>query len=407
MALNTALQSLGGPRVALLGNMNNNHFAVARFLRDRGMDAELLLFDSEQAHFHPSADTYDLDYTEWCHQLGWGEPIRWRAVSDRRIRDDLAPYDILIGCGMAPAFAHRIGRRMDVFVPYGADLLNGTEFRLTLPNRIPSVWAAVASQRRGIREAHVFQMDETNQLFESLWRRYAGNESARWRFGPPMVHTGTYNPEAVRTVADRTHWAHVFEEVRTSCDIMLMYHARHVWGGPADDPNQKGTDRLLRGLSLFRERNPDVKIRLVTLEYGDDVLKSRALLSELGLDDVVVWLPRMLRKDLMIGVLLSDVVCGEFQHSWLSSGVVYEAQSMGTPILAYRDDALYEDAYDELYPMMNGRAPEEICQRLDEFRSDPARHEAMGATSRAWYEREVVDRALDHYCAYVDRAAKA
>ena len=35
------------PKVALLGNMNNNHFSLARYLRDRGAEADLLLFDSE------------------------------------------------------------------------------------------------------------------------------------------------------------------------------------------------------------------------------------------------------------------------------------------------------------------------------------------------------------------------
>ena len=64
-------------KIALLGNMNNNHFAIARYLRDQGFDAHVLLFDDEYNHFLPSCDTYSLDYMSFCHQLSWGSQQRF------------------------------------------------------------------------------------------------------------------------------------------------------------------------------------------------------------------------------------------------------------------------------------------------------------------------------------------
>ena len=36
--------------IGLLGNMNNNHFSLGRYLRDAGYDCQLLLFKNEQEH---------------------------------------------------------------------------------------------------------------------------------------------------------------------------------------------------------------------------------------------------------------------------------------------------------------------------------------------------------------------
>ena len=41
-------------KIALLGNMNNANFALLRFLKSRGLNADLLLWknDGELSHFH-------------------------------------------------------------------------------------------------------------------------------------------------------------------------------------------------------------------------------------------------------------------------------------------------------------------------------------------------------------------
>ena len=38
-------------RVACVGNTNNNSLTIARYLRDRGVVTELVLFNDEFAHF--------------------------------------------------------------------------------------------------------------------------------------------------------------------------------------------------------------------------------------------------------------------------------------------------------------------------------------------------------------------
>lgn len=391
-------------RVAFLGNMNNNHFAMARFLRNRGIYAELLLFENEIDHFHPAADTYDLSYRAFTRQLSWGSSTSFLRTTPERIRKDLASYDILIGCGFAPAYCEKAGRTLDIFVPYGGDIWNDTFYRLVAPHRLPSYWSAVFYQRRGIRHSKAVHMTLTNAIYETQYEKHRG-ASERWIEGLPMVHSPTYAPEQLSSMAERTHWAWEFRRLRKEYDLVVVYHARHYWKCPPDDANAKGTDRLLRGWALFRRMTPAVRAALVTLEYGRDVAHSKALIEDLGISDSVVWLPKMFRKDLMIGLNMADIVCGEFENSWMASSVLYEALVLGKPILAWRDDANYRDQYPNLYPILNAKDADSIAARLAEYSADPAEGRRIGEQGRRWYEESVVKRALDKYSHYIGRRA--
>lgn len=66
-------------KIGLLGNMNNGFFPFTRFLREQGFSAELLMFNEEFDHFHPSADSYDLDFMSYCSQLKWGSSRKFNS----------------------------------------------------------------------------------------------------------------------------------------------------------------------------------------------------------------------------------------------------------------------------------------------------------------------------------------
>ena len=387
-------------KVALLGNMNNNHFALIRYLRDHGIDADLLLFDNEFDHFNPACDTYSLEFMGYTRRLTWGASTGFLSTGAETVASDVAGYDFLIGCGLSPAFLDKAGLKLDIFIPYGDDIWVETKYRFVAPHRLPSVWSAVHAQRKGIPKAGVFHMGYTNDLYEGQWKRYRG-QSERWLDGIPMVYSGEYSPEALDHMAERSHWGQYFKNIRARSDLMVVYHARHSWTGDVSDPGAKGTDKLLRAWAAFRERNPGVRATFVTLEYGRDVAPSKRLIEELGIADSVVWMPKMYRKDLMVGLVLADLVPAEFIHSWVMSGVMYEALVAGKPVLAYRDDSLYTADYPDLYPIMNARESDEILSMFEAYMADPTPFLAMGAQGRAWYEREVAQKAVMRFVDHI------
>ena len=384
-------------KVAFIGNMNNNHLSLTRFLRTRGVDATLLLTDREYPHFHPSADCLGDSYTHFTRQLTWGSPTSLQRVSKKRMFADLAEFDILIGCGLAPACCAHAGRSLDVFVPYGSDIWESTMFRLCRPKNIITSWRAAIAQRSAIAKLPIIHMPPA-RVYEDRLARLAPR-SARWREGLPMVYSPMYQGNQTQRLLRETPHGDRFQKIRQTCDLMVFSAVRHAWCLPDSDPNSKGTDRLLRAIASVAARRPNLRIRLVTMEYGQDVVASKALAIELGIADSIEWLPLMHRRELMGGLLISDVACAEFVTSYDSSGVVYEALVAGKPLIMHRVDSQYAPSAPPggLCPVLNAHTPIEIADRLQWVADHPQDSRAFGARGTLWYDSEVVDRALRKY----------
>ncbi|MFN0033419.1 MAG: hypothetical protein ACKVUS_00045, partial [Saprospiraceae bacterium] len=56
--------------IALIGNVNNNFFSIARHLRDRGHEVRLF-FRPAVEHFQPKADTFLLEDLAICEEVDW------------------------------------------------------------------------------------------------------------------------------------------------------------------------------------------------------------------------------------------------------------------------------------------------------------------------------------------------
>ncbi len=247
-------------------------------------------------------------------------------------------------------------------------------------------------------------MAPTNELYEAQWERYRG-DSERWYNGVPVVYDGDYRPERMGVLALKSPWFDAFRGVGDRADVLMFSSVRHVWQCPPSHPAAKGTDRLLRGLAMVRDGQPDRRVVLMTFEYGRQVRESRKLIRELGLEDRVFWFPMMARRDLMPGLAMADIACAEFENSWIASGVLYEALAIGKPILAHRDESLYAASEAALYPIVNAQEPEEIAHGIEEAIREPARLAAIGAAGREWYRTELVSKAIARYLDRIGRAS--
>jgi glycosyltransferase involved in cell wall biosynthesis len=373
-------------RVALLGNMNNNLFTLMRYLRDAGVDAHLLVFSSD--NFLPEADSSsDQEFVDLMR-------FRIRDVLipfHIRLRRQLGRYDALIGCGASPALCSQIGRRLEVFAPYGSDLHDLSIMRSRNPFSRLLEWRVAILQRRGIRASRFVHMMGVNEIYEESLHQ-TGFRGERWNEVLPLVYGPDYTPDVLLKDG-----AGQFAEIRRECSFMAFAHGRHVWAS-STDLNAKGNERLIRGWASFVARGVTSNPVLVLFEYGTDVDKSRSLIADLGCQDSVVWMPKMSRRDLMKGLAVCDVVCGEFEHSWLSSGVYFEALTLSKPIIAYRNDWHPEILAGNAYPSLSAREPEEICDRLAWVALCPDEAAQIGQDGKNWYESAValsVSRYVD------------
>ncbi len=390
-------------KVALIGNMNNNHFALIRYLRDIGIEAELLLFQDEYEHFHPSCDTFIDEYNNYTKKLTWGTEFGVFGSDIKRVINDLQNYDVLIGTGFAPAYLHKAGLYLDIFIPYGYDLYWATQYRFLSPKYFFRHIVSVFYQKLGIGKCKIVHMPPTNSLYEGRVDSLAP-KAERWTSGFPLIYAPEYERYGIEEMFSKTNYGQDFIDIRNSCDLMVIAHGRHFWAG-LDNPAAKGNDILLKGWALFCKGNPNIKCKLVLMDYGIDVDRSKSLILELGLSNNIAWLPQMHRKDLMPGIFIADIVAGEFANSWMTSGVLYEALVAKKPILAYRNDSLYTDICPNLYPILNAKDPQSIALRLNEFISNPSVVKLIGEIGYKWYEDEVVTKSIPNYFNYIKNKA--
>lgn len=381
-------------KIGLIGNMNNNFFSLVRYLRDQKFDAHLYLFNNETIHFHPSSDTFNSDYQEYTHQLTWGSGKSFFHSTKRNIIADISDLDFIIGCGATPAFLSKIGRKLDIFAPYGSDIYVLPVFLKNIKTFNPflSIY-----QRNGIENSRYVLMDETNPNFESFITRLKF-KGKRIKSAIPFIYHPVFNPDSIKSFYNQCHWYNEFMTIRENNDIVVFHHSSHFWKTPPIDCWQgetKGNDKVIKGFARFVTQNKDINASLILFEYGPDVAESKKLINQLNISKNVIWFPVLSRKEIFAGISLADIGIGEVGLSYLSYGTIYEFICMGKPVMYRRDDELYSERYPELFPMINVTNADQISVALNNYIQNPAKHQKMGMVSREWFLKYAINQPLN------------
>lgn len=396
-------------KIALIGNMNNNGFSLLRYFRDLGADAHLFPFNNDGsgslAHFAPEADSWDIErWQSYIHPLGvddalstisgWPKQLR-PPPSARSIRDRLAGYDRIVGSGIAPALMRRAGLTLDIFYPYATGIeYIGVPDDLGVADRAGPLKRIMLNYVRraqiaGVKRARYCinaELSLTKQKLEEI-----GKPFQPWAI--PMVYYA--EPPANALLSDQL--SGLLRRVR-AFDFKIFSHARLMWNrdpalSAADwEIYDKHNDWLIRGFADFKRRNPAASAALVLVEYGPDLPAARALCRELGIEEAVVWLPKMSRKELFLFLSACDVGVGEFvvHDGALWGGTAWEVLAAGKPLL--QSFCFTDDGYERQFghpppPMLRVGAPGDVVTRLEDIHRDAAARARMGLESRDWFNR--------------------
>lgn len=371
-------------RVAIIGNMNNNSNNVVRYLRDQGVDATVLFYSNEAAHFGPGADNFaPADYPSAT--LTWGGYAELLTTSAKKIREDLAPFDFLIGSRLAPAYADKAGRYLDVFMPTGGELHMLPMFSGFSPKDFFKFVVFSRMQRRGIRKSKTIVWDATNDELESKIAPVIQGID-RIKHGIPAIYYPDFEDENLEQRKAQSEWLNRFQELRGDCDILLWHHVKHVWLPGTirhyGEFHAKGNDQIVHGLAQYYKEDPKKRIKIVMLRFGTDYDETEALAIKLGVNQYICWLPALPRKELMLGIGVTDGVIGELTRSWFSYGTIFEGMVMGKAILHNRDDTLYPDK--RLYPMLRIFDGPSTARALHKIANGEVDLQEMGRQAKQW-----------------------
>jgi len=334
-------------KVACLANINNMMFILCRYLRDEGHEVELITLSDEPEHFQPGADAYDSDFEDYYTVLPITKSRLYKPKSIELVREKLTDFDFLIGTDIAPTLASLAGRTLDVFIPHGSDIydLPFTGKRNKGTNKVWWLWEKETLskiQRIGIEETTTILFpDEYDIHFP--FKHKLNTKATYHNTSGPMVYIPQYYELDKNPLAKNLEHYAFFKKLKTENDLVIFSHSRHNGFNLPDKLaiHQKGNNILIKGFADFVNSQKELKVKLVFFEYGMNVEASKLLVQEYGIEDNVIWMPLMPRREIMFGLNMADISCGQFDNSWLTCGVVNETLASDKPLLHFRNDELY------------------------------------------------------------------
>jgi glycosyltransferase involved in cell wall biosynthesis len=159
----------------------------------------------------------------------------------------------------------------------------------------------------------------------------------------------------------------------------------------------KGSDRLLRGFAQIADYHQDAI--LVCAGWGDDLVRSRQLIADLGIGTRVHLLPCAMSKErLRRYYCAADVVADQFTVGSYG-GSALEAMACSRPLLISLDRNRFTRELRPLPPVMNVCEPAQIAAALSELLGSGELRASLGARSREWviahHGPSLAERVLD------------
>ena len=389
-------------RVACVGNINNMLFVLCRYLRDAGLDCDLLLFNNEMDHFLPSNDSFDENYTSYTKVLEWGDINSFDSTSSEKITSDLQSYDFIIAT-QAPAFFHKAGINIDVYFPAGGDLFHTPFIKDNLgwyaKLRQPKLIKYLVAHKKGIQQSIVINQEPFSEPYKSsLVKLEAKNV---YYFGCPLVYQNMYRNDGTSSYSSQMKQR--FNEIRKKSDLMVFHQARQLWKVKDEGSHpSKGSNNLIEGFAKSVVANPTLSFSLALLEYGD-VNESKELIKNLGIKEHVYWMEKMPRKELMYGLSIADFGCGEFDPGCIGGLTTWESLAVGTCLLHYMNESMVKfDEFTKVYPFINVKDPNKIAAVLNNFITQPDRYKAIGESGASWYQENFQKICLNKWIELIE-----
>jgi hypothetical protein len=384
-------------KIALIGNMNNNFFSLHRYLLNNGYDSTLFLFNNELNHFKPINDTWSIEkYHPTIKYLEVGNPFV--EIDFRKLKISLSHYNFVFGCGYAPYYFERIGRQLDVFVPYGSDLyeLSTNYFNLNVKSGIipfiKSLYLKCTNyfisrfQRRGIKKSK-------NIISTDILKTFAdANKMLGISFidcGFPMV----YIENDVEKYSLSKEFENQINKV-SKFDFVVGSQSRQYWTKVIDSAsvdNLKRNDLLINGFAIFLKRT-NASACLVLFKYGPDIDSSIQLIKELKIENNVIWFEKSPRKEILY-LFKNHVDIGADQFlSGYFGGTGYEILSQGVPLLATIDidaDEYMKQTGKSMPPHINVHSVDEIASSLENYYTYSDELVKLKSDSKQWFDQNL------------------
>jgi glycosyltransferase involved in cell wall biosynthesis len=142
---------------------------------------------------------------------------------------------------------------------------------------------------------------------------------------------------------------------RFDADVVLFCPARQDWG-------IKGTDQFIRALPLIK-RQVAGRVKLILIEWGQQIDDAKQLLDELGCAGDVIWKPSMCRIATIKHMRAADVVLDQMVLP-VFGAIAPQAMAAGKPVIASYVPERTLWLIPEPAPILSAFCPEDIADAV-------------------------------------------
>jgi glycosyltransferase involved in cell wall biosynthesis len=166
----------------------------------------------------------------------------------------------------------------------------------------------------------------------------------------------------------------------TGGPVIFFSPSRHHWK-LGNSSWQKGNDVIIRAAAeVARETR---NFRLVFVEWGQEVADSKALIDELGLSELVEWIPAMSKRELWQRYCVSHAVVDQFVVPALG-GVGFETMALGVRLISAIDRQQTALFFGQEPPLLAAGNVADCAGRMREVIQDPLDTQGRGAAASQW-----------------------
>ena len=180
-----------------------------------------------------------------------------------------------------------------------------------------------------------------------------------WKFMPFLINTDRYKPMKV--------------DNPLPYEYVIFHPTRQYW-------KEKANHLLIQAFAKFHKEQKDSV--LVMVNWGDDLKKSKELISKLGLNENVIFSGLMSKPHLIRWFNLATVVADQFILKGAGT-TVWESMACSKPTIISLDNKCAMEAYGEVPPRLYGDSVDSILNQLL-LCLDKGFREKIGFASREW-----------------------
>jgi len=379
-------------RVAFIGNMNNNHFAMMRYFHDLGVEAHLFKFANELDHFQPESDTYFIEkWKFYIHQTDIidGDIKQLYFLKKKNLYSLFKGYDFYIGNGLSPYYLAKAGIPLHLFLPYSIGIeYTYRIYKKTVLDVFKEFYIKCLQENAIKKNVSIICTTEELTIDKSI---SLGIRTERLSI--PMVYFENIQNQ---------NWP-ITDEIKNKIlnfDFKIFSHVSHI-----DHENKiyktKRNDILIISFAKYLKNNPNHNSVLILLEYGNDVEYTKKLIKENGIEFNVIWLPKMTRKDLMFIIDKIDIGASEFGgYTWGGTG--WEFLCMGKLFFHYihfNKSQIENIMSAPLPPFINSNDSEVISEKLSYYYNNKLELKELEKDIKLWFNsfsgKELAKKYID------------